>query len=191
MRGRTRCPSQALPVAIAVRFPGQLELASNLANHVRAEEIEPDGCYGAVILDDPDDIADSGAVVLVGPADEDRSAPIRLFLGARQAPGISRQPPGGDRMRYRRKERVIERARVGLLHLGGTVFGGDADDFRRRGVQKKRDETVEVVSVERVAEGVDHRRGYGRWRSVRIGQLAASSMQRGLDRAGGRGQDSG
>src|SRR5262245_62333563 len=128
---------------------------------------------------------------MVVPADENRLAAIQLFLGARYAAAVSRQPPGGDRMRNRRKQRVIQRAGVGLLHLGGTVFGGDADDFRRRGVQKKRDEAVEVVSVERVAEGVDHRRGYGRWRSVRIGQLAASSMQRGLDRAGGRGQDSG
>ncbi len=68
-----------------------------------------------------------------------------------------------------------------------AVLRGGADHLDHRGVEQERREAVEIARVEGRAERVEHaRRGRGEILGLRVDELAAPAVERGLHGAGGR-----
>ena len=113
------------------------------------------------------------------PPEEDRFTPVRAELAARRnrelvilvraAVERALQRPGPDRL--------------------GPVLDLEAGVLHRRRIEEERRQAIEVARIEGVAESVENGRSHrGGLLGFRRDQLGAPPVQRGLDRAGRRGE---
>src|SRR5687768_12021395 len=182
------CSVAAQPPAIAVAAERNVELATDLGDEVRREEVVLDARDALAVDVHAVDGADGLAVLVRVPEQAQRLAAMQPELAARW-----------------RRQHALHEARfhaaelVGLGHAFAaeehaledtplaTVLGAGADDVHGGAVEQQRGQTPDVARVERFAEGVEHG-GDGGVRAFGLGldQLASTAMERGLYRARGR-----